>query len=316
MEIDDNFIKEYFKGKKYKLNTNLVKNYYHKTGKNFNQKIYDYIVNRYNDSESFKESLERIILNIEKRPSCPNCGKALPYKKYNAYKIFPIYCCPSCASTYLCKIGKLNTTKSVLKGKLSREKTFLEKYGYVNPGQIPSVREKVKKTCIKKYGVDNVWKAESIKCNMNYKLQTKHAFETKKKNNSFKRSKAEDNCYELLKEKFGENDIKRQYISDKYPWHCDFYIISKDIYIEYQGYYTHGKHPFNKNNKDDLEKLNNLKCKYKQYYNEHKKWPQIISIWAEKDVEKRNKAKENKLKYIEVYNIEDLKKIIINMRND
>lgn len=60
-----------------------------------------------------------------------------------------------------------------------------------------------------------------------------------------------------------------QYKSSVYPWHCDFYIKELDLYIEYQGYYTHGNHPFDIYNNEDKVHLNELKVKYQSYYNEH-----------------------------------------------
>ena len=90
--------------------------------------------------------------------------------------------------------------------------------------------------------------------------------------------------------------------------------MSKDLFIELQGYYTHGEHPFDANNIDDIKHLNELKVKYQSYYDEHGYWPQIITIWTEKDVEKRNKAKENNLNFIEEFdshNFETLKKLSI-----
>lgn len=72
-----------------------------------------------------------------------------------------------------------------------------------------------------------------------------------------------------------------------------------------QGYYTHGKHPFNENSKEDIDRLNKLKTKYKDYYENKGKWPQIISVWTESDVLKRNKSKEENLKYIEIFTIKE-----------
>ena len=83
-----------------------------------------------------------------------------------------------------------------------------------------------------------------------------------------------------------------------------------DLLIEYQGYYTHGNHPFDANNIDDKIHLNELKVKYKSYYDENGYWPQIITIWTEKDVEKRNTAKKNKLNYIEFYSLEEVEEWI------
>ena len=36
------------------------------------------------------------------------------------------------------------------------------------------------------------------------------------------------------------NDVIRSYSTDKYPYNCDFYIPSKDVYIECNFHWTHG----------------------------------------------------------------------------
>ena len=74
-----------------------------------------------------------------------------------------------------------------------------------------------------------------------------HIHNVKKKHNSFNTSIPEEKLNDLLVEKYGEKDVFRQFISKKYPWHCDFYIPELDYFIELQGYYTHGKEPYNPN---------------------------------------------------------------------
>ena len=50
---------------------------------------------------------------------------------------------------------------------------------------------------------------------------------------------------------FEKDDIIRQYYDkDRYPFNCDFYIKSKDLFIEYQGHPSHGYCPFNRNNRE------------------------------------------------------------------
>lgn len=54
---------------------------------------------------------------------------------------------------------------------------------------------------------------------------------------------------------FGKNDIECQYRSERYPYKCDFYIKSRDIFIELNAYWMHGGHWFDINNEADVEKL-------------------------------------------------------------
>jgi hypothetical protein len=43
------------------------------------------------------------------------------------------------------------------------KKTCLKKYGVDNPLKVEKIKEKIKKTCLKKYGVENINKLNSIK---------------------------------------------------------------------------------------------------------------------------------------------------------
>ena len=69
--------------------------------------------------------------------------------------------------------------------------------------------------------------------------------QTKIDNDSYKKSQAEDDYGKELEQFFGAADIERQYYKDpRYPYFCDFYVKSKDLFIEYQGYFTHGTEPY------------------------------------------------------------------------
>ena len=72
----------------------------------------------------------------------------------------------------------------------------------------------------------------------------KKANQTKRRNGTYKRSKSEDLFYKKLCCVFGVENVVRQFTSDLYPFACDFYIRSKNLYIEYQGHYTHGSKPY------------------------------------------------------------------------
>ena len=91
-----------------------------------------------------------------------------------------------------------------------------------------------------------------------------------------------------------------------YPFSCDFYIPEFKLYIEIQGSWTHGRHPFNECDQADLEKIKKWKEKNTKFYTE------AIYNWTVRDVNKRNIAKENELNYLEVFttDIEKCKDII------
>ena len=69
--------------------------------------------------------------------------------------------------------------------------------------------------------------------------------------------------------------------------------------IEYNGTWTHGGHPFDENNQEDIDKLNLWKSKNTKYYNN------AISTWTNRDIRKRNIAKQNNLNFIELWNFQE-----------
>lgn len=132
------------------------------------------------------------------------------------------------------------------------------------------------------------------------------AYNTKQSNKSFNTSKAEIEIYNLLLEKFGFDNVEWQYRSEEYPFNCDFYIKSLNLYIEYQGNWTHGSEPFDSNNPKHIEILNswkkkseeiNFQGKNKQFYNN------AINVWTISDPNKRKFAKNNNLNWIEFFNM-------------
>ena len=90
-------------------------------------------------------------------------------------------------------------------------------------------------------------KIELLQKHLNSPEAIQKAKETKLKNNTFKKSKAEDDFYNKLKLFFDKDDIIRGYVEQRYPFNCDFYVKSKDLFIEYQGHQTHGTQPYDLN---------------------------------------------------------------------
>ena len=109
-------------------------------------------------------------------------------------------------------------------------------------------------------------------------------------------SNVEIRFYKYLINKFGFDNVEPQYYDcNRYPFACDFYIPKLDVYIEIQGCWTHGGHPFNNTSSEDIEKLNYWKSKNNKYYNN------AIYTWTDLDVRKRGKSKEMGLKYLEIF---------------
>ena len=170
-----------------------------------------------------------------------------------------------------------------------KTKETLEQYGVTNVFQLKEVKDKIKQTNLERYGVE-------------YNMQNKEVRNkvdiTKYKNNTFNTSKPEQEIKRLLEKKFP--NVQYQYKSEKYPFNCDFYIPELDLYIEFQGIWTHGKHPFSES-VEDLETLDKWKTESitSEFYKN------AIEVWTVKDVEKRKIALQNNINWLEFFTIDE-----------
>lgn len=181
-------------------------------------------------------------------------------------------------------------------------KTCLEKYGVEFYSKTEEWKEKSKITSLTKFGKECFTKTEEFREIMKNKHDEiqKKTYDTKNKNKTFNTSSIEEQIEEYLK----NNNIGylRQYHNDLYPFNCDFYLPKYDLYIEINAFWTHGKHPFDPLNDDDMKTLNEWisKCVVKengrknQYFN-------AIEVWTKRDPSKRKKVEENKLNYLEIF---------------
>lgn len=203
---------------------------------------------------------------------------------------------------FLKKYGETTPLK-VKEVKDKIKQTCLEKYGYENANQSPEVKEKIKQTCLEKYGHISYLQSNEYKNHQKeYKIKR---IQTLKHHKRYTNSKAESFIYHLLKKHF--NEVITQYYSDLYPFYCDFYIPEIDTYIEYQGYYTHGKHPYNELSNEDQNELKYLIQKNNNHVKQNKNLYYIkIQTWTINDPNKRKIAKENNLNYIEFWNYNEV----------
>ena len=129
-----------------------------------------------------------------------------------------------------------------------------------------------------------------------------------KENNTYCTSKPEEKLNQYLIDKYDKENVIRQYKEDRYPFYCDFYIKSEDLFIEVNIHWTHGKMIFDEKNEKcnlQLEEWQN-KAKTSKYYK------QAIINWTKRDVLKLNTAKENNLNYITIYTLDELNSYIDN----
>lgn len=295
----------------------------------------NYLLNKFHyDEVTIKpsECFYLILNNLSNRPLCPICGKPIILKKFSLG--YQRYCSNECkyskSAQHEIQEKMKNTCQqrynvnNPMQNQFIKEKsiqnnknTLYDKYGVYSNFQIPEVREKiknavkektgfiyafnnkekVKNTIRSKYNADNVFQVPEIKDKIN---------NSKKLHNTFNTSKYEKELYQLLLTLFNKDDIEQQYKSIKYPFHTDFYIKSLDLYIELQKSWTHGIQPFDEKNEKNLKILSQWldKSEKSLYYKN------AICTWTIRDVKKRNIAKQNKLNYLELFDIKDKNKII------
>lgn len=126
---------------------------------------------------------------------------------------------------------------------------------------------------------------------------------TKKLNGTYAVSNLEDSFYERLLDYFDNTEIYRQYFDiNKYPFNCDFYIKPLDTYIELHGNWTHGYCPYNPEDAWCQQQLKNWEEKAisSDYYKN------AIYTWTDLDVRKAQTAQQNNLRYLALYNINDI----------
>ena len=251
---------------------------------------------------------------------CKTCGKPTKFDKMS--KGYRRFCCYSCATknnetqekmkaTNIQKYGVPNAFMAdEVKEKMKQtclerygveyasqsedfqdrvNKTNLEKYNVKRPAQSTVIMEKMKQTCLERYGVDNYRKTAECVDKIN---------DTKRKNHTFGTSKPEKELEIELRKLFP--DLQIQYKSELYPFKCDFYIPSLDLYIEYNGMWTHGGCFYDEND----ENSRNILEMWKQRSGHSTFYKNAIDGWTHRDILKLNTALKNNLNYIAWFNEE------------
>ena len=172
--------------------------------------------------------------------------------------------------------------------------------GQTNVFQTDVVKRKSRQTMQTKYNADCSMHSDEIKAKYDFNSINSKGNETKRKNGTFNTSKPEDQSYQLLCEHFSEEDVLRQHHSDKYPYNCDFYVKSLDLWIECNYNWTHGGHFFDPACEDDQNTLQKWRDKNTKFYNI------AIDVWTRRDPQKLKTAKDNDLKYIVFWKVQEL----------
>lgn len=149
-----------------------------------------------------------------------------------------------------------------------------------------SVQERTKNTCLSRYGATSAMKISATVDKIS---------ESKRLNKTWRTSKSEDDMYIMLCDRFGNDDVVRQYKETRYPFNCDFYIKSLDLFIELNATWLHGGHWFDDSNEGDVLLLNNWKQKV---ISGSRFYEVAIDVWTVRDVKKRQTAIDNRLNYV------------------
>ena len=198
MKVTDDIVKEEFKAKRYVYNPNTLRRYTFRIEGKYNKDIYEYLINRYNDSDSLKETLFRIYNGIEEHPKCPTCGKPLVFKG-----IFFKFCSNICAQS-----------SDEIKQKIKQ--TCLEKYGVDNYNKTKESKEKIKQTCLEKYGVEYFWQSDECKEKIKQTCLEKYGVDSPLKSEKI-RNKGKQTCLE----KYGvDNPAKLEENKEKVKQTC------------------------------------------------------------------------------------------------
>lgn len=193
-----------------------------------------------------------------------------------------------------------------LAGKSAREKavnTNIDRYGVENVMQNKDVKARLGETNAHRYGGPSPFSSDTVQrkghktriSNINRDMD--HYNKTGEIPDSlFKLSPYERVVFEHLVSRFGKDDVFYQYgvhpRDERYPYHCDFYIKSLDLFIEINAHYSHGNHWYDDTNHEDRARRQHLAT------STSKRSRNALTVWCDTDLKKRDTAKLNHLNYL------------------
>lgn len=145
--------------------------------KNKNE-IIEELNNIFPQVENLNEKIYWIKNNLNSYPKCPICGNEIKkWKGRNKGGYFK-FCSCKCA-----QVDK-NTRDKI-------KNTCLEKYGVDNAAKAKDIQSKMKNTCLKKYGTKNIFSSEIGKKKIKETLLKKYGVENPQQNNEIKKKTKE-----------------------------------------------------------------------------------------------------------------------------
>lgn len=192
---------------------------------------------------------------------------------------------PQARATFAQHMKNIEYKESIV-GK--RKETCEHHYGVEVPLQSREVQMRLKATCLKTYGVDSYSKTDEFKTRMSDSsaIWVPKMFATKKSKGNLNTSVVENYIANEL------SGFEREYVSDEYPYHVDFYDSDRNLLIEVNAHWTHGGHWYDTFSAFDAQKLTSWQAKASRYIDK------AIKTWTVSDVQKRQCARDNKLNYV------------------
>ena len=274
-------------------------------------------------TESLQEAVHVIVHDIMEQPVCQVCGKVVGYfKEHYCYRT---YCSKECQYVTSGMKGKSmpesarkaisekatlrlsDSTKNPMYGKhFSEESKKLMSESAVKRGFHPN--------CAANLNFTGRIHSEETKKRMSAIAKEtgtlskpsvrEKIYASKKRNGTFKDSKPEREIANLIREIIP--DLQTQHKTTEYPFRCDFYIPSLQLYIEYNGTWTHGKRPFDSQDPECISKLE----EWKPFAEESGYYRNAIENWTLRDPSKRKAVFDNDLFYLELWSMKEAKKLL------
>lgn len=195
-----------------------------------------------------------------------------------------------------------------------RRQTMQERYGVDNPFASETVKEQIYQTVQEIYGVDYAVQSEAVQEQIRQTMRERYgvdygmespeirarAMDTKRKKGTFNSSASEDALYELLVEyadHYGMTVVRQYCDEERYPFAVDFYIPERDLFIELNGSWSHGRHWY----ESDREMDQKIAQTWRKKGEKSKYYRAAFETWVERDVRKRAAAREAQLNYVTLW---------------
>lgn len=215
---------------------------------------------------------------------CPVCGRARSHTTTaNAKRAISIRAC-------LRKRYGVDNILDVPGAREHQRETMLERYGVDNPAKNREIRDRISLTNLQRYGGSSPMASETVRVKNSLTRQRKRAVQL-----SMVAEDPVEALYARLVDTFGEDDVVRGYRDEeRYPYACDFYIRSRDLFIELNASPAHGGCWYETTDVRCQRQLATwLMDAAKAGY---------VDTWTRRDVAKRACAREHELNYVTFWN--------------